>query len=297
MNKWSCPITRGRNSLRRSFQQFSFRPLANPPRAILVGVASLWLWACVNTVAVDADEETEEHHLSTITIASPGLQPILGERLGFHGRWFGIPVGYGWLEVKGIVDLEGRPAYHIEAQGFSNEVLSTFYPIHDIIHSYLDRETLQPLRFEKDQREGHYRAKEVVTFNYTTATATYRSLLNQSVKEIPLPVGVQDLISALYWFRMQPIHPHQTLLINLYTDERIYQTEVQIRQPLLLELLKRGTFPCFVVEPKASFKGLLVRRGRIWAYLTTDERRIPLLVKAITPWGAMSAVIDESSKP
>ena len=256
-------------------------------------MAFLWLFACAK--AVDADEDTEEHHLSTITVAPPAPQPIVGERLGFHGRWFGIPVGYGWLDVKGVVDLEGRRAYHIEAQGYSNEVLSAFYPIHDVIHSYLDAETLQPLRFEKDQREGHYRAKEVVTFNYTTSTATYRSLLNQSVKEIPLPSGVQDLISALYWFRAQPLHPHQTLLMNLYTDERIYQTEVQVKQPLLLELLKRGTFPCLVVEPKASFKGLLVRRGRIWAYLTANEYRIPLLVKAMTPWGAMSAVIDESS--
>ena len=64
---------------------------------------------------------------------------------------------------------------------------------------------------------------------------------------------------------------------------------------MVLELLKRGTFSCFVVEPKASFKGLLVKRGRIWAYLTTDVRRLPLLVKATMPWGAMSAVLDEES--
>ena len=44
-----------------------------------------------------------------------------------------------------------------------------------------------------------------------------------------------------------------------------------------LELLKRGTFRCVVVEPKASFKGLLV--------------------KATTPWGPMSAVLDEESIP
>jgi hypothetical protein len=40
---------------------------------------------------------------------------------------------------------------------------------------------------------------------------------------------------------------------------------------------------------------LLVKRGRIWAYLTTDARRLPVLVKATTPWGHMSAVIDEAS--
>ena len=224
-------------------------------------------------------------------------QPVVGERLGFHGRWFGIPVGSGWIEVKEIVALDGRQAYHIEAQGHTNEVLSAFYPIHDVVHSYLDVDTLQPLRFEKIQREGHYQAEEVVTFDHAARKATYRSLLNKSVKEIDLPANFQDLISALYWFRGQPLETHSVVSVNLYTDEKIYDTQLHLKDPILLELLKRGTFPCLVVEPKASFKGFLVKRGRIWAYFTADAYRLPLLVKATTPWGAMSAVIDDSSIP
>ena len=134
-------------------------------------------------------------------------------------------------------------------------------------------------------------------YDYTAGIATYRSLLNQSVKQIDLPPDVQDLVSALYWFRAQPIRVDEPLTLNLYTDEKIYQTEIQIEPPAPLELLKRGTFTCIKVEPKASFKGLLVKRGRLWAYITADEHRVPLLVQATTPWGQMSAVIDESSIP
>ena len=240
-------------------------------------------------------EEIQERRLPSLTIASPRSHPLVGERLGFHGRWFAIPVGHGWIEVKEIVELEGRKAYHIEIQGHTNDVLSAFYPIHDAAHSYLDVDTLQPLRFEKHQREGGYRADEVVTFHHETATATYRSLLNGSVKEISLPAEFQDLVSALYWFRAQPLQPHQTISVNIYTDEKIFQTDILVKPPVLLELLKRGTFPCLVVEPKASFKGLLVKRGRIWAYLTADEDRLPLLVKVTTPWGPMSVVLDEDA--
>ena len=209
----------------------------------------------------------------------------------------GIPVGSGWIEVKEIVEIAGRRAYYIEIQGHTNEVLSAFYPIHDAVHSYLDVETLQPLRFEKHQREGHYRSDEIVTFDHRAHRASYQSLLNGSTKEIPLPEAFQDLVSALYWFRAQPLQPDQHLTLQLYTDEKIYQTVIQVKDVLPLELLKRGTFRCVVVEPKASFKGLLIKRGRLWAYVTADERRIPLLVKASTPWGQMSAVIDENSIP
>jgi len=224
-------------------------------------------------------------------------RPVVGERLGFHGNWLGIPVGYGWMEVKEIVPVNGRDAYHIEVHGRTNDVLSQLYPIHDEIHSYLDVETLRPVRFEKDQREGRYRAKEIVEFDYGRSIATYRSLINGSVKEIPLPETFHDLISAIYWFRSQPLTPGNPLTMDLYTDEKFYRTEMQVSQPLSLELLKRGTFRCVIVEPKATFKGFLVKRGRLWAYLTTDTNRLPLLVKATTPWGQMSAVLDADSIP
>jgi len=230
-----------------------------------------------------------------VVVEAPDRQPRLGERLAFDGRWLGIPVGRAWIEVKELVEIDGRPAYHIEAYGETNDVLSTFYPIRDTLHTYLDPDTLRPLRFEKDQREGRYRAHEVVTFDHGKRLATYTSLLNGSVKEITLPEAFHDLIGALYWFRAQPIAPDSQLTMSLYTDEKIYETQVVIKPPMLLELLKRGTFPCLVVEPKASFKGLLVKRGRIWAYMTADRHRIPLMVQATTPWGRMSAVIDETS--
>ena len=261
-----------------------FRPR---PLALLLGAVLVLAPWCVVAAPCAAGEITEP--------LPGGPPPTVGERLAFHGWWFSFPVGYGWIEVKEIVSLEGRQAFHIEAQGHTNELLSTFYPIHDVMHSYLDVETLKPLRFEKDQREGHYQAREIVTFDQQRALASYRSLVNQSTKEIALPQDFQDLISALYWFRMQPLHAGQPLLLNIYTDEKIFETRIHVQAPTMLELLKRGTFRCIVVEPKALFKGVLVKRGRIWAYLTADERRLPLLVKATTPWGSMSAVLDERS--
>lgn len=253
---------------------------------LLTFPASLW-----------SDEGAAEGTPEAQDLVPTRPQPVVGERLVFQGRWLGVPVGYGWIEVKEITEVEGRSTYHIEAQGHSNEILSALYPIHDVIHAHLDVETLKPLRFEKHQREGDYHADEVVTFDHASLTATYRSLLNQSVKTIAFPSNVQDLISAFYWLRAQPIPSGQPISLNLYTDEKIYETVFLITPPLLLELLKRGTFRCFQVEPKASFKGLLVKRGRLWAYFTADAYRLPLLVQATTPWGPMSAVLDEASIP
>jgi hypothetical protein len=64
---------------------------------------------------------------------------------------------------------------------------------------------------------------------------------------------------------------------------------------VILELLWRGTFPCLVVEPVARFKGVLVRRGRVWLYVSVDPQRIPLFVKISTPWGPITGAIDAES--
>jgi len=269
------------------------RPLGRLLGAVLV--AALAAAGSPPLAMARSREAASPDSAQRLQVASPAPQPILGERLSFHGHWLGLPIGSGWLEVKEIVEVDGRRAYHIQAEGHTNDVLSALYPIHDSFHSYLDVETLKPLRFEKHQREGRYRADEMVTFDHAAKRATYRSLLNHSVKEIELPEEFQDLISALYWFRAQPLDANQPLAVNLYTDEKIYRTEIRFQGPQILELLKRGTFPCLVVEPKASFKGILVKRGRIWAYFTTDARRVPLLARATTPWGPMSAVLDETA--
>jgi len=259
-------------------------------RCLLVAVLASSLEA-----AWGREEELQERPLKTITMAAPRPRPVVGERISFHGRWFGIPVGHGWIEVADLVEIEGRQAYRIEAHGYSNALLSTFYPIHDVLRSFIDAESLQPLQVEKTQREGHYRAEEIVTFDYARGIATYRSRLNNSVKEIPIPPSVHDILSAFYWLRTHPVDPQRSITLEIYSDEKVYHTEVRPLTPITLELRRRGTFPCLMVEPKAAFKGVLVRRGRVWFYITADERRLPLLVKLTTPWGPMAGVIDPES--
>lgn len=271
-------------------------PLVKPRAFLSFCILIIFVLTPLNMFTSQAYADiSAESLISTPKSLSSTNQPILGERLEFQGRWIGIPVGFGSLEVKEIVTINGRKAYHIKAEGHTNKVLSKFYPIHDIVHSYLDVETLMPLVFEKDQKEGSYRAKERVTFDHERSVAVYESLLNGSRKEITLPNHFHDLVSAIYWFRSLELIPGSIITASLYSDEKIYETDIHIGNVSDLEILKRGTYSCIKVEPKASFKGLLIKRGRIWAYMSTDQRRLPLLIKMTTPWGPMTAVLDKKS--
>lgn len=227
---------------------------------------------------------------------SKPIHPKIGEKLAYRGYWFGIPVGEGYIEVAER-DHEGKAAIQITAHGKSTELISTFYPIEDRMDILLEPNSLFPILFEKNQSEGDYRAHERVSFDLSAGEAHYESLLNGSTKQFSVEPPFYELVSSLYWFRNLDMQPGNAYETRLYTDEKVYDTRIDIKRKECLELLKRGSFPAIVVEPEAKFKGLLVKRGRIWAYFSDDRYRIPLLIKATTPWGTMSAVIKEESIP
>ncbi|MBI4356028.1 MAG: DUF3108 domain-containing protein [Candidatus Omnitrophica bacterium] len=227
--------------------------------------------------------------------AQAGTLPV-GETLHYQARWLGFVVGEGSLSVQELTMAEGRSAYHLVAIARSNAFLSHFYPLRDEVHSYVDAERLVTLRYEKKQREGRYRSDEVVTFDYAQGLATYQSLLNGSVKTIPVGRGgVLDPLASLYVLRWRPLPPGESLTLAVYSDEKVYQMEVKVLRRFSLELLRRGVFDCIEVEPLATFKGLLVKRGRARIELTDDARRLPLEVKLGTPWGAITGVITRES--
>lgn len=277
--------------------------IISPQRGAWPWLICAWWWSawgCVGATAAQAADQPrtrDESSADPIVLATPQTGLHVGERLNFDGRWFGIPVGSAWIEVVALTTYAGRPAYAIEAQGRSNDALSTVYPIHDVIRSHLDAETLQPLSFEKIQREGSYRADEGVTFDYERLTAHYHSRLNGTTKDISIPSNVHDIISAFYWLRTHPLRPGQPVQLNVYSDEKIYELTLKPVKTLWLELLWRGEFPCLLIEPVAEFEGILVKRGRVWLYLNADAQRIPLLTKISTPWGPITGLINPDSLP
>ena len=226
---------------------------------------------------------------------TPSAALPVGETLRYQARWMGIVVGEGSIAVQDVTTVDGRQAYHLVATASSNAFLSQWYPLRDEVHSYVDAERSAVLRYDKHQREGRYRAEETVTFDYPRGVATYRSWLNQSVKEVPIFAGLLDPLGSLYVLRQRALEPGRSFTIPVYSDEKIYQMEVKVLRRFSMELLRRGVFDCVEVEPVATFKGLLVKRGRVRVALTDDARRIPLEIRLATPWGAITGVITRES--
>jgi len=216
----------------------------------------------------------------------------VGERFEYSVYWMGIHIGEGILEVKELVDFNGREAYHIVATARSNDFLSAFYKVEDVIHSYVDKEKLCSLKFEKHQREGRYKADEVVVYDQENHKGYYESLLNKSKKEFEIPEKVQDIVSSFYYFRTLDCKPESRLTLDVNADEKNWKVVMKIGKTEELELIRKGVHEVFCVEPKAPFKGVISKRSRAWVYFSVDEERVPMLIKIRIPFGFVVGVLE-----
>jgi hypothetical protein len=106
---------------------------------------------------------------------------------------------------------------------------------------------------------------------------------------VPIPAGTQDLISCLYYVRNQlPMTPGASLMLNVYHDKKNRQIEVRVENVETLEGSwgRAETAQVLVIMP---FKGLFINKGNIRVWFTTDERRIPVRMKAKVIIGAIVA--------
>ena len=99
-----------------------------------------------------------------------------------------------------------------------------------------------------------------------------------------IPKEVQDQVSGAFWFRVQPMKIGDSVKIPVNADEKNWNLEIRILQTDHIEMKELGaSFNAFQIEPLAKFQGIFVRRGKMIGWMSTDEKRLPLLMKTKIP--------------
>lgn len=212
------------------------------------------------------------------SIEAPAKKLDIGEKFTYKAEWLGMDVGIATLSVQSITERNGRKVYHILATAETMPIISKFYKVEDRISSYLDTERLYPVRFEKQQREGGYRSDEYTDFDQTKGKAYYFSRLNHTKKEYEIPEKVQDPLSCMYYFRLQDVAVGESVFANVNTDEKNYLLEAKILKKGIVRIEGVGEWEAFMVEPLPWFQGKVTRRAKVTMWLSSDEKRIPLLL-------------------
>jgi len=191
------------------------------------------------------------------------------------------------MEVAGEEGTSDRPMVHLVTTAQSSPTVTKFYPVDNRVESQIDLTTFLPEHMTFRRREGKRKNDFDYTFHHKEGTVT--AVKDGTSDILPIPSGTQDAISCLYFVRSSlPLKPGASLTMNVHHDKKNYKLEVRVEAIEMLEGRwgKAEAARVLVIMP---FQGIFLNQGNIRVWFTTDERRIPVRMKAKVIIGSIVA--------
>lgn len=221
----------------------------------------------------------------------PPLPFSAGERLSYDLTWLGMRAGIATMAVQKNQSPDGRPQIVLSLVARSSPAVTKIYPVENRVTSRVDIESFLPAHMTFTRREGKRSNDFDYTFRHSEGLVT--AVKDGKSAELPIPSDAQDAISCLYYVRkIMPMVPGASLAMTVHHDNKNYKLEARVEA---LEMLKgswgkRQTARVLVIMP---FQGIFLNEGNIRVWFTTDERRVPVRMKAKVVVGSIVAELTE----
>ncbi len=222
-----------------------------------------------------------------------------GETLKYNIGWSFIVAGVAQLQTTRIVDSNGTLAYELRADANSHSIIDALFKVRDINISWLDITTKKSLGYWQSVREGKYARDEWLAFNYANNTYNnHRQDRDGNIKTQKMTFEgeeVLDMLSALYYVRLQPLPEKGEIYFDIVNRQKQYPLKVIVLGKKKVKV-KAGEFNCIVVEPQFSGEGIFTAKGKsLKVWLTDDERRLPVKMSVEVFIGSVTAELTEYS--
>jgi len=217
-----------------------------------------------------------------------------GEAFKYAISWLGIPAGELDMSVEKNPEHPGQFLLRVTAK--TTGLLDVIYPVEDrYIIVVEEGEQRLPLRCFQDQQERGRLNKRLTIYDQQRHLVTY--MKNENPPEVSLIDGpVHNEFSAFFYMRSLNFTTDTHPMVPTFADKKRHQVEVLVDN--------RETIPSFMgdkatiqVRPHLTFKGYYEKVGDPKVWLTDDQYRIPLLIKAKIVIGSLTGRLVEYHGP
>ncbi len=216
-----------------------------------------------------------------------------GEQLSFDLFWNIFTAG----EIKATLTRDPDSSGDIDkvlATASSRGFVSLLFAVDDEYRSFFNAQTLCSERILKKISEGrrHKDTRLVFDSRRKLAILDERDLARPALApkhvEQSIPACVEDVISAFYTIRRQPLKVGATIALPINDGSKTADVRVEVQA---LEKIKvpAGERMAYRLEPTVFGGALLKRSGRMLIWVSDDARRLPLRIKATIAVGTISA--------
>lgn len=200
-----------------------------------------------------------------------------GERLKYKVYYNMGPLWVGAGTAEFSVDkkeMNNRKVFHIKGVGTTLKSYEWFYKVYDVYESYVDVETLLPLRFIRNVNEGGFRIYNDVRFQHSLGQA----ISTNGVFKVP--ACVQDVLSAIYYARnidFDRYKPGDQIPFDMFLDDQVYSLYVRYLGKEELNT-KYGKFHTIKFSP-LLIEGTIFEGGeKMTVWVTDDQNHLPVRV-------------------
>lgn len=221
-----------------------------------------------------------------------------GEKLTFNVKYGIVNAAEATLEARTSV-YQGTPVWYLTTNARTHNFFDKFFKIRDRVESWWDKESLLPYKFSKNLQEGRYRQHRVHIYDHARRRTTYQRWSFRENRfensEMDMPIDAQDILSAFYYVRSQPLQVGKSVMVNITADGRNMPTEVLVHRKEKVKSIF-GEVECLVIEPKLKGEALFKQTGNILIWVTNDAFKIPVKLESKISFGSFTATLVSAQK-
>ena len=218
----------------------------------------------------------------------------VGEEITYRVHYGLINAGEAKIKVQEMVSIGGKSAYHMVGTGQSKGMVDWVFPTTDRYETYMEKNTLLPIRFVRDVNENGYIIKRDIYFNREKNYAKDLEF-QKDFKFAKLPADVHDIFSAFYFARalnVENIQEGDVIHIPVFLDHEIF--------PFKIKFVKRetvktdyGKIMCLKFVP-------VVQEGRVFKdeddmhlWISDDANHVPIRIQSELIVGSIKIDLKE----
>jgi hypothetical protein len=243
-------------------------------------------------------QKTNVKSIETVSKAKNSPQNFAfqeGEWLKFKMSYSNfLNAGFSTMEVRETTNNE-KEAFHILGKGKSTGIVGLFFNVKDDYQTYMYKESLLPYRFIRKIDEGGYTKDEEILFYHDKNEAIVKNYKHNTVDKHPIGDDIQDLLSALYFLRNQNLTNLKVgdeIELKMFIDQEVSNFKLHFLGKETIKT-KFGKVKSLKFKPMVQTGRVFKKKESLTIWISDDENKIPLLIKADLAVGSLRADLDQ----
>ena len=170
--------------------------------------------------------------------------------------------------------LDGHSVYHIVGDGKTLKSYEWFYKVDDKYESWIDKETMLPLKFYRRVSEGDTKFNSIAKFDHNAQR------IYTANKVFNAPKCVQDVLSSIYYARNIDYSKYSVgakIPFSMFLDDKVYNLYIKYLGKEKIKT-KYGTFNTIKIKP-LLISGTIFKDGdKMTVWISDDANHIPVRV-------------------